>query len=225
MSLPQRHKHKKSKTSLVISIVVHVAVVGLVTWVAARQGILGKQIKEMVAVPVEEPKKPEETEKPKETKNEPPKQEDPRPQEVQHQAPVVAPVVDATPPPADVPPPDAPAINGEAEIVIEAPNAGATVTDPIKAYQSLVQSVYLRVWDKPDGMDDSSLSVDADVRLSPGGEVISSKLSRGSGDSKWDKSVAKALERVKEVGRALPPNFPNAFTVRFDTYSEAVPVQ
>ena len=228
MSLPQRQKHRQSRASIVVSILFHALVVGLVAYLAARQGILGTTVRDMVAVQVDE-KKPEPP-KPKEE----PKPEPEKPNPDQKPAPAVAqtPVPIATPtqalPPTDAPPPvDAPAAADAPEMFIPSANGagGGEVLTPQEAYRRTIQSVFLSVWDKPAGMDDSSFSADVEMTLDPSGRIQQARFVRGSGDPKWDDTVKAALIKIKEIGTPPPDKFPANFSVRFDAYVDSTPVQ
>lgn len=223
MSLPQRHKHRQSRTSIVVSVLFHIALVGVVGWLAARKGMLGKVAQDMVAVQVED-KKPE-PEKPKEQpKPEVAKVEDPKPTVTPTATP--APVNDPTPSPANVPPAvDAPAAVDAPEMFIQAAPTGPVITDKIERYRAVIQGAYLAVWDKPPGPDDANYAADVEVTVDSRGRILDPKFVKGSGDSKWDATVKEALAKVKEVGEAPPDKFPQRFTVRFDAVTDSVPVQ
>src|SRR5438477_9510679 len=72
-----RKKRNSSKVNLTISFIVHAVLVGALVFFAARQGILGKKLKELTVTMVPKEKKPEPPkEKPVEPKVEPPKPEE-----------------------------------------------------------------------------------------------------------------------------------------------------
>src|ERR1017187_9549857 len=78
--LPQSHARKKrnsSRVNLLISFIFHSLIVLVMFYFAARQGLLGKQMKKIAVEMVKEkpPEKPKEPEKPK---VEPPKVETPK---------------------------------------------------------------------------------------------------------------------------------------------------
>lgn len=228
MSLPQRHKHRQSRTSILVSILFHAALVGLVAYLAARQGMLGKVAQDMVAVQVEEkkpePQKPKEEPKPEPEKPNP--DQKPNPTVVQTPVPIAAPA--PAPTPGEGPPPlDAPPAADAPEMDI--PNAnvggGGEVVTPQEAYRRTIQSVFLSVWDKPVGIDDSTFSADVEMTVDRNGRIQDARFVRGSGDSKWDGTVKAALAKIKEIGSPPPDKFPPSFSVRFDAVVEATPVQ
>lgn len=225
MALPQRHKKKQSRLSLLVSVVLHIVLGVALFVVAAREGILGKKMKEITAVIVpKEEKKPEPT-KPKEE----PKVE-PRPQEVKAAPPrtVTAPppAVAVAPPPSGAPAAAAPppAIGADFDFN-DGAKAVQTTSDPVELYKQTVEYAFRSKWQKPEGMDDSQFVAEADVVLTPDGTVTRFEWRRGSGDAKWDASVKTALAQTKSIGRKAPKGFPGTVLVRFDTVVESEPVQ
>src|SRR6516164_1117070 len=100
-----RKKRNSSKINLVLSVLFHGALVLVLFFFAAKQGILGKKLKEITV-----------TMAPKEKKPEPPKEKPPEPK-VEQPKPVEPPKIAATAPPprvetAAAPPPaaEAPAV-------------------------------------------------------------------------------------------------------------------
>ncbi len=224
MALPQRHKKKQSRLSLVVSVVLHIVLGVALFIVAAREGILGKKMKEITAVIVpKEEKKPEPT-KPKEE----PKTE-PRPQEVKAAPPraVTAPAaVASAPPPSGAPAAAAPppAIGADFDFN-DGAKAVQTTSDPVELYKQTVEYAFRSRWQKPEGLDDSQYVAEADVVLTPDGSVTRFDWKRGSGDAKWDASVKIALAQTKSIGRKAPKGFPGTVLVRFDTVVDSEPVQ
>ena len=100
-----------------------------------------------------------------------------------------------------------------------------TTADPLTLYKQTVEYAFRSRWLKPDGMDDTSLVVEADISVNPDGAVTGVERKRGSGDSKWDATVRAALEQTKTIGRKPPKDFPGRFLVRFDAVADTEPVQ
>jgi hypothetical protein len=101
-----RKKKNSSKVNLIISAVFHGILVGALFYFAAREGLLGTQLKKIAVEMVKE--KPPEKPKPEPPKVEPPKLEPPKetakaeaPKEVPQAAPMAAPAV--APANADLP--------------------------------------------------------------------------------------------------------------------------
>lgn len=225
MALPQRQKKKQSRLSLLVSVVLHVVLGVTLFLVAAREGILGKKMKEITAVIVpKEEKKPEPT-KPKEE----PKTE-PRPREEAKAAPPRAvaapPAMAAAPPPSGAPAAAAPppAIGADFDFN-DGAKAVQTTSDPVELYKQTVEYAFRSRWQKPDGIDDSQFVAEAEVALTPDGSVTKYDWKRGSGDTRWDASVKTALAQTKSIGRKAPKGFPPTVVVRFDTVIDSEPVQ
>src|SRR6478736_477672 len=95
-----RTQKKTSRLSVVISLVFHGVIIGALVFIAAREGILGKELKKIAVTMVPKEKPPEEKPKPKEPEPKPPAEE-PKPAEPKlvEAVPQIAPPT-ATPPPA-----------------------------------------------------------------------------------------------------------------------------
>lgn len=226
MSLPVRHKPKQSRLSWLLSLAFHILLVGGLFYFAARQGILGKQMRTLTAVAVPEDKKPE-VQKPKEeVKPTAERREearvDPR------VAPQQATGNSATPPPAAADATVSAAAPAEPTDMVFDDGAARvkTVTDPIALFSGRVEYAFLSRWDKPEDLDDSQFVAEADVTLKADGTVAAAELRRPSGNPKWDDSVRNALGSVKAVGAAPPAGYPTKFLVKFDaTIAASEPVQ
>lgn len=202
--------------SLLISFVFHGAIVLLLAYFAAREGLLGKQLKKITVemVKEKEPEKPKELEKPKE---EPPKVEPPKmveapkietPREVVQAPPpataVVAPPVVA-PPAADVPSFDF--------------AGGKTVqssSDPSQLYKAFVEYALRSKWVRPDNTADDNYVAEVEISVDSKGNISNPSWEKKSGDTHWDDSVWAAIAATKSLDRTPPKNFPNRVLVRFD---------
>ena len=124
--LPQTHQHKKknsSKVNLTISLVFHAVLVGALLYFAAREGLLGKQIKK-IAVHMEKEDKPKEPEKPK---VEPPKVETPK-----FEQPKVVEEAKPSAPPPTAPPVVAPANQDIPSFEFEGGKTVNAESDPVQ---------------------------------------------------------------------------------------------
>lgn len=220
MSLPERHKKKQTKYAFILSVVFHGVLIGVLFYVAAREGVLGKQMRTLVAVSVPEEKKKPEPQKPK---DEPKPVERPK-EEAKAAAPVVAPppgAATAPPPPSEsvaaAPPP---AIGADFDFN-DGAKAVQTSSDPVVLYKGRVEYAFRSRWLKPDDVDDSQFAAEVDVAIRPDGSVAGATWRRGSGNEKWDSSVRDALKNVKEIGGKPPKGYPEHFLVRFDAVAEA----
>src|SRR5689334_15713105 len=99
--MSEKRKRNSSKVNLTISIIFHTLLVLGMFYLAARQGILGKKLKEITVTMAPKEKKPE----PPKEKTAPPKVEPPKPAETPKVASVPPPRVETPPPAAEAPPP------------------------------------------------------------------------------------------------------------------------
>src|SRR5579864_6948712 len=114
-----------SKVNLTVSVIVHVAIVAVLFYFAAREGLLGKKIQTITVTKVEKPKEPE---KPKEEpKVEPPKVEPPKMEAPKLEAPKSAPVA--------APPVVAPAAVDVPSFEFEGGKTVLSESDPVQLYK------------------------------------------------------------------------------------------
>ena len=219
MSEPR--KRNSSKVNLIFSVVFHTALVLLVIFLAAKQGILGKKLKEITVTMVPKEKKPE----PPKEKPAPPKIEPPKPTE----APKVTPAAAPKPEPAAPPPPtEAPAVAAPAPVELPAFNFsdGArqveTTSDPNTIYKGLIERALRSHWNKPEEIADENFAAEVELSIDSDGNVTGSRWIKGSGSSRWDASVKEALKATKSISRSPPKGFPGTFVTRFDVESQRV---
>ena len=221
--LPQsqaRKKRNSSKVNLLISFVFHTLIVLVMFYFAARQGLLGKQMKKIAVEMVKEkpPEKPKEPEKPK---VEPPKVETPKvaenPKELEEAKAAPPPSTEA--PPAVAPPAaEMPAFEFEGGKTVE------TSSDPVKLYQGAVEYLLRSKWNRPDDLPDDKYVAEVDVTVSRSGGISNPVWRKSSGDPKWDDSVRQAIAAFKGMDRPPPTNFPSQVLVRFDVLDETEPI-
>lgn len=212
-----RRKDKRvSRLSVAISAVLHSAIIGVLVFLAAREGILGKELKKIAVtmVPKEKP-----VEKPKEKPPEPklveekPRTEDPKPLEAPRQVATApaAPPPAATGAPAAAPPPDAaPVFDFEGGRPVE------TTSDAHVLYKNFMEYTLRSHWDRPEGIADDAYVAEVEIALDRDGRVLGTQWEKGSGDAAWDNSVKKALATTPSIGRPPPKGFPDKVRVRFD---------
>lgn len=235
MHAPPRKKRNSTKVNLIFSLVFHVIVIGALFFFAAREGMLGQKLKTIAVqmAPKEKPpeKKPEEK-KPEEPKVEPPK---PKPEEPPKVTPKVVqatkpppPTPTVTPRPANVAPPPAvvapPAMVGGFNFTDASAKTVQSSSDPVLIYKGFVEYALRSKWSRPVGVDDLNFIAEVDVTIDPTGRITSTDWRKGSGDSKWDDSVKRALRDTTTLTRPPPKNFPAKVLVRFDTVQESEPV-
>jgi outer membrane biosynthesis protein TonB len=214
----QRRKVNSSKVNLTLSLVFHSLLIAVAFFFAARQGMLGKKLKEIAVTMVKE-KKPE-----------PPKQkpEEPKPEPVK----VVATPKVAAPEPvkaetAVAPPPTV------SDVPIAAPPAAAlpafefndgakdvqVTTDAGLIYKGLVEHALRTRWNRPEDVADDAFVAEVTVRVDSAGHLAGYDWLKGSGDARWDASVKQVLAQTKAFSRPPPKGFPEKFLVRFDVES------
>jgi len=211
----QRKKTNSSKVNLTISFIFHSILIMVVFFFAAREGMLGKKLKQLSVTMTKERKPEPPKEKPPEPKVEPPKSD---------QAPkmnVPAPKVEtaaAPPPPAGmVPPAAAPPAASLPEFSF---NDGAkevqTLTDPNAVYKALVEYTLRSRWSRPEDIADDTYVAEVELSVDTKGRVTDSRWLKGSGDKRWDDSVRAVVAQTKAINRPPPRGFPASFLVRFD---------
>jgi hypothetical protein len=214
----QRKKRNSSKVNLMISFVFHAVIVVTMFYFAARQGLLGKQMKKIAVEMVKEkpPEKPKEPEKPK---VEPPKVESPKAE--------IAKVVGAskvTAPPVVAPPTVAPPSAEMPSFEFEGGKAVETSSDPVHLYQSYMEYTLRSKWNRPENIADDSYVAEVEVSVDRAGQINRPEWKKGSGDKQWDDSVKQVFKVVNNMDRLPPTNFPSRVTVRFDVQEESEPI-
>ncbi|SVD97633.1 uncharacterized protein METZ01_LOCUS450487, partial [marine metagenome] len=73
------------------------------------------------------------------------------------------------------------------------------------SYAQYVVSVYRRTWQPliPKNLTRSRVAV-VEVTIDRTGRVLSSRITRKTGDAALDRSVQSALDRVKTIGKSFP---------------------
>jgi len=222
--MADRRKQKRtSRLSVVISVVFHAALIGGLAFIAAREGILGKELKKIAVTMVPKEKPPEE--KPKEKPPEEKPIEKPPEKPPVEEPPVVA---------ATTPPPVAPTVSappaGAGEGGVGAPAAaqlpafdfeggrptGGGGTGPAGIYKGYVEYSLRSNWQRPENVDDANFVAEVEVSVDGTGQIMNAEVKRGSGNVAWDNSVRDAMARTKNIGRKPPKGFPEKVLVRFD---------
>jgi hypothetical protein len=221
--LPQskaRKKRNSSKVNLLISFIFHTLILLVMFYFAARQGLLGKQMKKIAVEMVKEtpPEKPKEPEKPK---VEPPKVETPKAVEKPKE---LAEAKAAPPPSTEAPPTVAPPAAEVPAFEFEGGKAVETSSDPVKLYRGALEYALRSKWNRPDNLPDDKYAAELDVNVSRSGDISNPVWRKSSGDPKWDDSVRQAIAAVKAMDRPPPTNFPSKVMVRFDVQEETEPI-
>jgi outer membrane biosynthesis protein TonB len=222
-SQPRKRKNS-SRVNLLISLGIHGVIVFAIVYFAAREGMLGKQLKKLAVQMVKEPapEKPKPQEKPKE---EPPKVEPPKldltPKiAVQKEAP--APVAPPTSGTIAAPPVAAPPAVDVGGFEFDGGRTTTTVAaDAVTAYRSLVQNTLRARWDRPSDMDDVLFVAEVEVDVDGSGQISDPVWKKGSGNKRWDDSVKAALAATRDLPLPPPKNFPSHVLVRFDVTEDS----
>ena len=220
--IPQRKKSNSSKVNLIISAIFHGVLVVAVFYFAAKEGLLGKKLKELAVTMVKEKKPEPPKEKPPE-----PKVEQPKPQEVKTAVPQPKTETAVAPPPAaDSTPTVAPA---PAVLPAFGFDEGArevqSISDPNSIYKALVEHTLRSHWSRPEDMADDNFVAEVELAIDKSGYVQDSRWVSGSGNTRWDQTVKDAVAQLKSISRPPPKGFPDKFLVRFDiesTKTEAI---
>jgi hypothetical protein len=212
-----RKKKNSSKVNLIISAVFHAILVGALFYFAAREGLLGNQLKKIAVEMVKEkpPEKPKEPPKVEPPKVEPPKIEQAKaeaPKEVPQAVPAAAPVVA----PENV---DVPNISFD-----DGAHAVQTSSDPIQLYKGQIEYALRSKWNRPGDMADDTYAALVNVAVSRDGQITDPRWQTGSGDQRWDDSVRQVFATDTTISRPPPTNFPARVDVRFDVQEETEPV-
>jgi outer membrane biosynthesis protein TonB len=213
--LPQtqpRKKRNSSKVNLLISFIFHTLIVLLMVYLAARQGLLGKQLQKISIEMVKPAEKPKEPEKPK---VEPPKIETPKMVEKPKME-----EAKAAPPPTMEPPTVAPPATELPSFEFEGGKAVETSSDPVQLYKGVVEYALRSKWQRPENMADDNFVAEVEVSVGQDGRISNPRWKKESGDTRWDDSVRQALVAVTHMDRPPPTNFPPRIVVRFDVQEE-----
>ena len=212
---PPRKKRNSSRVNLTFSVVFHGAIALVVFYFAAREGVLGKKLKELTVTMVQKEKQlPKE--KPPEQKVEPPKTETPKVNVPQPKLDMAS----APPPANDSAPAVAPAVATLPSFNFsDGAHAVESISDANGIYKALVERSFRTRWERPEDIDDSTFVAEAQVNIDKEGEVTGYQWMKGSGNSRWDNSVKTVLDETKSISRPPPKGFPAKVLVRFDVES------
>jgi hypothetical protein len=214
-----------TKVNLLISFTFHSVIVLALVFFAAREGLLGKQLKKISVEMVRE-KPPEKPKEPEKTHEETPKVEPPKlaeapkvqapKEEPVHAPPAVAAVAA---PPAIAPP--------AAELPAFAFDGGKTVqtsSDPVQLYKGFVEYTLRSKWNRPLDIDDTSFVAEVELKVDRSGDLSDPIWKKSSGNTRWDDSVRQAIASTPELERHPPASFPGRVLVRFDVQETTEPL-
>ncbi len=211
----KRHKRNSSRVNLVCALVFHLLLAFVAFFWAAREGTLGRRLRE-ITVAIVPPEKPPEPEKPPPPPVVPPKEEpkvqpepppEPIPKLVELTQPPPAAVAAVAPAAAVLPDFD---FNDGAKVVETGTNAA------ILNYKSQVEYSLRSNWHRPDDMEDFGYASEVELAVSESGRITNYVFKAKSGNEKWDASVASAIVATRGLNFPPPKGLPNKFIVRFD---------
>jgi len=209
----QRKKRNSTKVNLLISTTFHGILVGLLLYLAAREGWLGKKAEKFITVSIEKKEKP--PEKPKELPK--PKEDAPKPVEPKTDVAKITPKY--TPPPEAVstaPATVAPPAAEQQDFVFEGGKEVITANDPKELYKSMMQRVFLYHWSRPTDVDDHSNIAEVEITVDKKGNVTDPVWKKHSGQPNWDQTVDLAIRNTPKITEPPPSNFPPRVVIRFD---------
>ena len=222
-SAPPRKRSNSARVNLLISAVFHGVILLALAYFAAREGLLGKELKKIAVEMVRPEPKPEEPEpeKPREELAEKAPEPEAAPETPATPPPqLAAPSTPAPPPaganPSAAPPPVAPPSLDLPSFAFEGGRAVRTVSDPVELYRSLIEHSLRSRWDRPQDVADRYFVAEVDLAVDRTGRISDPQWKKRSGHAKWDASVQTALQATTAVTRPPPTNFPSRVLVRFD---------
>jgi protein TonB len=222
MPAPEPPRRRTFTSGWLISLAIHVVVIGLLAWFAAREGMLGPPLKQITVrlMPLPTPKEPPAPEKPKPELPKqksaplagpvPPKVFAPAPAKISTPVPGPSPVV-AAPAPAELP-------------LLAFDDGGKTVQtgkDPAALYRSFVEFSLRSRWNRPADIADQLFVAEVELTVDAAGRISTPRWKRQSGNTRWDASVLDAIAQTKTLDRPPPAGFPARLTVRFDVVQSA----
>ena len=209
-----RKKRNSSRVNLLISFTVHALIVLAALYFAARGGLLGKQIQKISVEMVKEkqPEKPKSLEKPKPPKEQPKIVAAPK-EAPSKEAPPAASQPTVAPPAAELP-----------SFVFEGGKTVETSSDPVHLYKGLLEYAFRSKWDRPPNQHDDDYVAEVRVTVDRQGDIRNVEWLKGSGNTRWDDSVRRAVSAVTKMDTTPPTNFPPNVVIRFDVQQETEPV-
>jgi len=79
-------------------------------------------------------------------------------------------------------------------------------------------------WERPEGMTDDNYVAEVEVSIDRAGQISNPEWKKGSGNTRWDDSVRRAVAATRSLDRPPPTNFPPRVLVRFDVQDTTEPI-
>jgi len=220
-----RQEGNSTRVNLFISFIFHALIVLVLVWFAAREGLLGRQLRKITVEMVRD-KQPEKPIEPPKPRQEPPKSEPSKLAEIPKAQPPREEPAHAPPPasvaaaaPVVAPPP--------AELPAFAFDGGKTVqtsSDPVQLYKGFVEYILRSKWNRPPDLDDTGFVAEVEVAVDRNGDISNPVWKKNSGNPRWDKSVREAIASAPALDRPPPASFPARVLIRFDVLESTEPL-
>jgi len=185
----------------------------LLLYLAAKEGLLGKQLQKVITVTMEKKEKP--PEKPKE----PPKLKEDQPKPVEPKTDVAKITPKYVPPPettSTAPPAVAPPAAEAQDFVFAGGRDVIAVSDKKEFYKTMIENQLQYHWSRPRDMDDHNFVAEVELAVDKKGNLSDPVWKKHSGQKAWDDSVQAAIAKTPQVTAPPPSNFPPRVVVRFD---------
>jgi len=220
----RRQSNRVPGIGIIVSVLLHSVVFGTLIFLAAREGMLGRELRKMAVTLVPRPK-----------------QAEPKPAE-RPTVPAVPQIAPTQPPKAD-PVVQPPLAQERIEVKVTSPNlkpslspsrltapppmtipalefGGAniveTASDPVVLYRGYVEYTFRANWIRPANVRDQTFVAEIEVTIDPSGAISATDWKKGSGNRPWDAAVREAVAKTKTIDRRPPEGFPDKMLVRFD---------
>ena len=124
------------------------------------------------------------------------------------------------PPPSTAPPTVAPPAAELPAFDFAGGKAVESSANPVDLYKGLLQFAFTSKWNRPEDLADEKYVAEVQVSISREGQISNPQWLKGSGDTKWDNSVRRAIASVTSMDHAPPTNFPPRVVIRFDVQEQ-----
>ena len=196
---PHDKPENSTRVNLLISLFFHVAIVAVLVFFAAREGLLGKQLKKIAVQMVKESRrksrKNRKSPRQNRPKPEPPKTiETPKVETAQTEPPKKYPpprLLPSSPPPSRSPHPPA----DLPSFVFGGGQAVQTSSDPVQLYKGSVEHAFLSKWHRPGGIADDNYVAEVEVAVD----------SKGRSATRFGRKAPATRAGTIRCGRPSPP--------------------
>ena len=92
--------------------------------------------------------------------------------------------------------------------VFEGGKTVETSSDPVQLYKGLLEYAFRSKWNRPQNLHDDDYVAEVRVTVDREGHISNADWLKGSGNTRWDDSVRRAVVRGDEHGPAAAHQFP-----------------